>query len=149
MATLTIELPHNITRGQMIAMLDSINCDLRLASDGRNYKAEPRNTGRRVTGDVLEKVAQDYRDAWGHEGGYIVLCDGVPQVWKPFLDGASSWEPGCIAIDEDGHKWVAAGGDEHRGSLRWDSLADKSNVTRLPARLRTVRTQHTNGPGAA
>ncbi|MFL1404221.1 hypothetical protein ACJO2E_02610 [Marinobacter sp. M1N3S26] len=149
MATLTIELPENVTQGQMIAMLETINCDLRLAGDGRNYKAHPRKTGRRVTGDALEQVARDYREAWGHEGGYIVLCDGVPVAWKRFLDGASSWEPGCIAIDEDGRKWVAAGGDENRGALRWDALGEPGNVARLPARLRTVPTRGSSGPGAA
>lgn len=42
MATLTIELPENVTQGQMIQMLDTIGCQLRLSSDGRNYKAVPR-----------------------------------------------------------------------------------------------------------
>ena len=146
MATLTIELPPNVTQGQMIAMLDSINCDLRLARDGRNYKAEPRKTRRNVTSDLMTRVAKDYREAWGHDDGYIVMFDGQPQAWKRFLDGASSWQPGCIAIDIHGRKWVAAGGGRQGGALRWDPLADTTNVTRLPARLRTVRT---NGPGAA
>lgn len=43
MRTLTIELPAHVTQGQMIKLLDAIGCDLRLASDGRNYKAVSRS----------------------------------------------------------------------------------------------------------
>lgn len=45
MATLTIELPEKVTQGQMIQMLDTIGCQLRLAGDGKNYKAVPRQPG--------------------------------------------------------------------------------------------------------
>lgn len=46
MATLTIELPDQVTQGEMIQMLDTIGCQLRLASDGRNYRAVPRERGK-------------------------------------------------------------------------------------------------------
>ncbi len=42
MTTLTIELPEHVTQGQMMQALESIGCELRLSSDGRNYKAVPR-----------------------------------------------------------------------------------------------------------
>jgi hypothetical protein len=45
MATLTIELPEQVTQGQMMQVLESIGCELRLSSDGKNYKAVPRETG--------------------------------------------------------------------------------------------------------
>lgn len=45
MATLTIELPEQVTQGQMMQALASLGCELRLSSDGKNYKAVPRDTG--------------------------------------------------------------------------------------------------------
>ncbi|MBW4979556.1 hypothetical protein [Marinobacter adhaerens] len=45
MATLTIELPEKVTQGQMMEALASLGCELRLSSDGRNYKAVPREQG--------------------------------------------------------------------------------------------------------
>ena len=45
MATLTIALPEKVTQGQMMEALASLGCELRLSSDGRNYKAVPREQG--------------------------------------------------------------------------------------------------------
>lgn len=45
MATLTIELPEQVTQGQMMQALASLGCELRLSSDGKNYKAVPREQG--------------------------------------------------------------------------------------------------------
>jgi len=45
MATLTVELPEQVTQGQMMKALESLGCDLRLAGDGRNYVAVPRASG--------------------------------------------------------------------------------------------------------
>ena len=42
MATLTVELPEQVTQGQMIQALESLGCNLRLAGDGRNYVAVPK-----------------------------------------------------------------------------------------------------------
>lgn len=42
MATLTIELPPQVTQGQMMQVLESLGCEMRLAPDGKNYTAAPR-----------------------------------------------------------------------------------------------------------
>lgn len=150
MATLTIELPANVTQGQMIQALDSLGCELRLASDGRNYKAVPkRQRVRRQSSGAMQKKAAAFRQQYDKvgQGGFVIFFRGQPVAWKRFLDGASSWEPGCIAMDESGTQWITAGGNAKSGALRWDPVAEPpANVTRLPVRGRPI---HQPGPGAA
>ena len=137
MATLTIELPEQVTQGQMIAMLDSIGCDLRLASDGRNYTAVPRGH-RTLTDDRLARIAEAYRDFWGHKGGYVMLFKGEAVGWKRNLDRPEGFEPGALAVDENGHVWEATGGNPYGGAERWSPVRSESNVLRMPPRVRPV-----------
>lgn len=60
MATLTIELPEQVTQGQMMQALASLGCELRLSSDGKNYKAVPREQAHviRMPGRIRETRQQ-------------------------------------------------------------------------------------------
>lgn len=55
MATLTVELPEQVTQGQMMKALESLGCDLRLAGDGRNYVAVPRASIARPTSQESQR----------------------------------------------------------------------------------------------
>lgn len=147
MATLTIELPEHVNQGQMIAMLETIGCDLRLAQDGRNYKAIPRQPGQGRAASQLHRIAADYREAWGHRGGYVVLFNSCVSGWVLRLDNASAWQPGCIALDEQGRQWRATGGGPDIGARSWEPVNGQQNVVRMPAQVRMV--SETTPPGAA
>ena len=118
MATLTIELPEQVTQGQMMQALESIGCELRLASDGRNYTAVPKARKRRQAVSNLQKKAQAFRKSHEQVGaaGYVIFSGGKAVAWKCWLDHPSGWEPGCIALDRDGNQWVAAGGNKYEGT---------------------------------
>ena len=144
MTTLTIELPEHVTQGQMMQALESIDCELRLARDGRNYTAVPRvREARPALGTAIFRQQYDKTDS----GGYVIFFEGKAVAWKRYLDHPSGWEPGCIALDKDGKQWVATGGNGYEGAMRWEPVTEKhSNITRMPPRLREVRQP---GPGAA
>ncbi|WP_284508039.1 hypothetical protein [Caballeronia sp. GAOx1] len=35
------------------------------------------------------------------------------------LRNPEHWQPGCIAVDEEGHTWTTVAGDERKGALLW------------------------------
>lgn len=86
MATLTIEMPPHVTQAQMMQALDALGCELRLASDGRNYKAIPKEGAFSGKGRHLKRIAQAHREAWGYQGGYVLLFKGEVCGWKQVLD---------------------------------------------------------------
>lgn len=57
------------------------------------------------------------------KGGVIVVCDGEVQGWVNELRNPESWQPGCVAIDENGCKWIAAGGNAYDGAQSWQPSA--------------------------
>jgi hypothetical protein len=149
MATLTIELPEQVTQGQMMQALESLGCELRLARDGRNYTAVPRARLVRTDPATLQSQATIFRMQYDktHSGGYVIFFRGQPVAWKQQLDHPSGWEPGCIALDKHGKQWVAAGGNGYEGAMRWEAVDKQpSNVTRMPPRIRGVSSP---GPGVA
>tara|TARA_R110000850_G_scaffold264606_1_gene393758 strand:- start:9228 stop:9677 length:450 start_codon:yes stop_codon:yes gene_type:complete len=149
MATLTIELPEQVTQGQMMQALESLGCELRLARDGRNYTAVPRVRSVRLNITTLQSQAEIFRKQYDktHSGGYVIFFRGQAVAWKQQLDHPSGWEPGCIALDKHGKQWVAAGGNGYEGAMRWEAVDKQpSNVTRMPPRIRDVSPP---GPGAA
>lgn len=149
MATLTIELPEQVTQGQMMQVLESLGCELRLARDGRNYTAVPKGDRVRPVLSTLQRQAKIFRKQYDktESGGYVIFFKGKAVAWKRYLDHPTGWEPGCIAMDKDGRQWVTTGGNSYEGAMRWEALPDQaSHVTRMPPRLREVRQP---GPGAA
>ncbi|KMQ75270.1 hypothetical protein [Marinobacter subterrani] len=151
MATLTIELPEQVTQGQMMQALESIGCELRLARDGRNYTAVPKERAvRRSSLSQMKRQSTIFRKQYDKvdSGGYVIFFKGKAVAWWRWLDHPSGWEPGCIALDDTGKQWVATGGNAYEGAMRWEVLVGEtqSNVARMPTRIREIPQP---GPGAA
>lgn len=68
--------------------------------------------------------AQRWRDEKGYSGcgGVVVIFNGSADAWVDKLRNPDHWQPGCIAVDENGRTWTAIGGTEQDGALMW--LAD-------------------------
>ena len=65
--------------------------------------------------------AQEWREEYGYtgKGGVVVLWAGEAQGWLCELRAPHRWQPGCVAVDEDGNEWVAVGGNQNSGAERW------------------------------
>jgi hypothetical protein len=63
--------------------------------------------------------------AWREEKGFVgrggvgVLFKGEVQGWVNKLRNPEHWQPGCVAVDEDGHTWTTIAGSERDGALMW------------------------------
>ena len=53
------------------------------------------------------------------KGGVVVFFQGEVQGWVNQLRNPERWQPGCIAVDEQGHTWTAIVGNERDGALMW------------------------------
>ena len=73
-------------------------------------------------------LAKEWRTAHGYtgKGGVIVIHDGIVNSWVNVLRDPGHWQPGCIACDESGNTWAAAGGDAGRGAARWEPVDSTS-----------------------
>jgi len=54
--------------------------------------------------------------------GVVVIFKGKAAGWMNTLRDPQGWEPGCIAVDADGHQWQATGGDAYAGAQAWHPL---------------------------
>ena len=68
------------------------------------------------------KVNQ-YRKEICQKGGVVVLFAGKISGWMNELRSPENWEPGCIAINSDGKKFEATGGNYYNGATYWKPLA--------------------------
>ena len=68
-----------------------------------------------------QETARAWRARNGYigRGGVIVVFDGLAQGWVNELRDPESWRPGCVAVDETGHSWIATGGDDRNGASTW------------------------------
>jgi len=66
-------------------------------------------------------AALDWRKENGYvdQRGVVVFFDGTVQSWVDQLRNPEHWQPGCIAVNEDGDTWITMGGDERRGATTW------------------------------
>ncbi|EGL4300878.1 antirestriction protein ArdR [Salmonella enterica] len=72
--------------------------------------------------------AAAYREAWpGHDGGVVLIWEGKAYGWKNCLRDAGGERPGAIAIDTDGHVFIAEGGNEYDGAKCWVAMIDREN----------------------
>ncbi|MDR5809286.1 hypothetical protein [Caballeronia sp. LZ019] len=51
------------------------------------------------------------------KGGLVVFFQGEVQGWVNQLRNFDHWQPGCIAVDEEGHSWTTIAGSERDGAL--------------------------------
>lgn len=49
----------------------------------------------------------------------MVFFQGEVQGWVNQLRNPERWQPGCIAVDEQGNTWTAMMGNERDGALMW------------------------------
>jgi hypothetical protein len=52
-------------------------------------------------------------------GGVVVIFNGDVQSWGNSLRNPDHWQPGCVAVDEDGRTWTSIAGNERNGALMW------------------------------
>ena len=66
-------------------------------------------------------AARRWREQWGYigRGGVVVLLDGEVQSWVNQLRNPEHWQPGCIAVDEEGKSWTTIAGDQRDGAPMW------------------------------
>lgn len=74
-------------------------------------------------------AARRWREQWGYigRGGVVVVLDGEVQSWVNKLRNPEHWQPGCVALDEDGKGWTTVAGNALGGALLWlpnDPIAD-------------------------
>ncbi|MFH5254636.1 hypothetical protein ACGTRS_25715 [Burkholderia semiarida] len=69
----------------------------------------------------LSNAAQRYREdaSLVGKGGVVVFFNGDVQGWVNELRNPEHWQPGCVAVNEQGLSWTAAGGCEYDGALMW------------------------------
>lgn len=74
----------------------------------------------------LMEQAQEWRshnqDYIGERGVIVFMGDEV-QGWMSEIRYPAGWQPGCIAVDEEGNAWAAVGGNSYDGAERWQSIA--------------------------
>ncbi|WP_223997736.1 hypothetical protein [Burkholderia gladioli] len=51
--------------------------------------------------------------------GHVVFFLGEVQGWVNQLRNPQRWQPGCIAVDEQGRTWTTIAGNERDGALMW------------------------------
>jgi hypothetical protein len=67
------------------------------------------------------EIASRWREEKGYvgRGGVVVVFNGEVQSWVNRLRNPEHWQPGCIAVDEEGHTWTTIAGNESAGALMW------------------------------
>lgn len=66
-------------------------------------------------------IAVRWREQNGYigRGGVVVLFGGEVQSWVDRLRNPEHWQPGCVAIDEQGRTWTTIAGNPSDGALMW------------------------------
>ncbi|MDI3360336.1 antirestriction protein ArdR [Lelliottia sp. V89_10] len=81
-----------------------------------------------MTADQLNDYiaeAAAYRESWpGHNHGVVLIWEGKAYAWKNCLRDPQHERPGVIAIDADGHVFIAEGGNDDDGAKCWVVLTE-------------------------
>ena len=75
--------------------------------------------------EKLIELVNDYRRDKPDtpKGGYVTIMNGVACGWSlDIKERASSFMPGCWAIDTLGNKWLAIGGNDYDGAAEWQMI---------------------------
>ncbi|MGF6995535.1 hypothetical protein [Paraburkholderia sp. GAS32] len=65
--------------------------------------------------DTARRWRQD--NGYVRRAGVVVLFNGEVQSWVNKVRNPEHWQPGCNAVDEEGHTWTAIAGDQRDGAL--------------------------------
>lgn len=95
-----------------------------------------RKQARSMTLDINKKagqLARQYRQGEGsdYEGGVVIVFQDQVGGWVNELRDPQLWEPGCIAVDLEGNQWVATGGNDYDGAVRWEAIPATNTETIL------------------
>lgn len=62
-----------------------------------------------------------WRTQWDYvgRGGVVALFEGKAQGWVNELRNPEHWQPGCVAVDEQGRSWTTIAGNEREWALMW------------------------------
>lgn len=72
----------------------------------------------------LVRLAARWRsDNPGHEEGVVLIWNGQVYGWKNNLRNAEHEQPGAIAVDPEGHLFVAEGGNDYDGAKCWVAMS--------------------------
>lgn len=72
---------------------------------------------------TLVRLATRWRcDNPGHEEGVVLIWNGQVYGWKNYLRNADHEQPGAIAVDPEGHVFVAEGGSDYDGAKGWVAM---------------------------
>lgn len=70
--------------------------------------------------EALRTTATRWREGnQEHRGGVVLVWQGLVYGWKDALRDASHERPGVYAVDEEGHVFIAEGGDDYNGAECW------------------------------
>lgn len=85
--------------------------------------------------DAAAIEARHWREQCGYvgRGGVVVVYGGTAQGWVNTLRNPEHWQPGCVAVDEAGHTWVAVAGDGQDGARMWMPTDSQSWSASRPA----------------
>lgn len=67
-------------------------------------------------------LVREYLAERGYSGGHVIFYLGEICGWRKELSEAGGWRPGCIAVDEQGNRWGAMGGNDYDGAERWERI---------------------------
>lgn len=75
--------------------------------------------------ELLKKRAEYLAENLRAGGVVIINKHGEPCGWTNKLRDPQSWEPGCIAVEENGNCWTAIGGNDYDGATYWQLITDE------------------------
>lgn len=65
-------------------------------------------------------IVEKYRKDRGYLTGVVVIFRSKIAGWMDELRNPEHWEPGCIAIDQDGKRYLSVGGNSYEGADKWE-----------------------------
>lgn len=75
--------------------------------------------------DLIKKRADYLADNQRTGGVVIINKHGESCGWTNKLRDPQSWEPGCIAVEENSNCWTAIGGNAYDGATYWQLINDE------------------------
>lgn len=70
--------------------------------------------------DDLRAAATAWRSTYHNRpGGVVLIWQGTAYGWKDCLRDPAHEQPGAYAVDDEGHIFIAEGGNEYDGAKAW------------------------------
>lgn len=74
--------------------------------------------------ETLRTTAAQWRTDNQKHGGLVLVWQDAVYGWKNSLRDAGHERPGVYAVDEQGHVFIAEGGDDYEGAKCWVVVAE-------------------------